>query len=351
MRPWRGPDSLPAPPYLWRRYEQGKHVPAGLSWRWETASLPAAERGQAWLDTLHRVYGPGCVPDPLPRQYDAAMHVRRLDKLRVADVVCDPFGGHAETGGVEEAGRSFTVHLVAFGEKALSGGGETLSARQGDVLINLGAQNGDFEIRERTRVTAVSLPLSRLKAWMPSAARRTRYRLPAATADAQLLTTNFKSMSDAFLTGALNNGEALTEALVGLVAAVLSDPDEAVTAGRSKLSEIKGYIAASLDDPELSPGRIAAAHRISVRYLHALFETEAMTVQQYVIRERLLRSHRDLNNPCMRDLTITEVAYGCGFQSLNHFSRRFKAAFGVSPRQLRGEAGSRPPHRKGDPTL
>jgi AraC-like DNA-binding protein len=33
--------------------------------------------------------------------------------------------------------------------------------------------------------------------------------------------------------------------------------------------------------------------------------------------------------------TISEIAYGWGFSGMTHFGRRFKAAFGSSPRDYR----------------
>lgn len=307
----------------------------GSSWRWANASLPGVDRGGAWLETINRFYGPCDIAHSLPSEYDAAMDARSVDKFCVADIVCDAFEGRT---GIDSAGRrprSFNVQLIETGEKRLSSDGTAVLARQGDILINLGALRGDFEVRERSRVITVSMPVSRLKAWLPASPRRAQYRLPAGSTAAQLLTSNLKSVSTAFLAGSLNNGQALTEAMIGLVVAVLGNEDEATTSRQAKLVGIKSHIAANLDDPDLSPGQIAAVQRVSVRYLHALFEAEATTVQQYVIRERLLRCRRDLQNPCMRHRTITEIAYGCGFQSLTHFSRRFKETFGVSPRQFR----------------
>lgn len=36
------------------------------------------------------------------------------------------------------------------------------------------------------------------------------------------------------------------------------------------------------------------------------------------------------------DTSVTEIAYGCGFHHLSYFSKSFKKAYGVSPREFRG---------------
>ena len=50
---------------------------------------------------------------------------------------------------------------------------------------------------------------------------------------------------------------------------------------------IKAWIEGHLDDPGLGPESIAAAHYISVRYLHKLFEPEGVSVSEWVRQKRL----------------------------------------------------------------
>jgi AraC-like DNA-binding protein len=145
-------------------------------------------------------------------------------------------------------------------------------------------------------------------------------------------------MSPEFLSGNLRQGEALTEAIIGVIVSALhtsntfADPS---TLRDTQLLRVKQYIEAHLGNPDLSPIMIADANRISLRYLHCLFEPEATTVLQYVIKERLLRCHRELANPKMSRRTITDIAFSWGFQSSTHFGRRFKETYGVSPVEFR----------------
>lgn len=60
---------------------------------------------------------------------------------------------------------------------------------------------------------------------------------------------------------------------------------------------IEAFIEQRLGDPNLSPGVIAAAHHISLRYLHRLFEPHAMTVAGLIRARRLQRCRRDLTDP------------------------------------------------------
>jgi len=39
------------------------------------------------------------------------------------------------------------------------------------------------------------------------------------------------------------------------------------------------------------------------------------------------------------DATVSEVAYACGFKTVPHFTRKFKARFGTTPAAYRGSSG------------
>ncbi|MFJ9643739.1 helix-turn-helix domain-containing protein [Streptomyces sp. NPDC101206] len=121
------------------------------------------------------------------------------------------------------------------------------------------------------------------------------------------------------------------------------DP-RAPEAARSMLARVKEYVRRHLSDPGLTPERIAAAHHISVRYLHRLFQADGTSVGRWTQRERLDRCRRDLSRGTGTGPTVSSVAQSWGFVSPSHFSRAFRAAYGMSPREWqrasRGPAGT-----------
>jgi AraC-like DNA-binding protein len=132
----------------------------------------------------------------------------------------------------------------------------------------------------------------------------------------------------------------LSETCLSLVTAALgerlSDGNETRTAGRTALTfRAKAVIESNLHDHGLNTEKVAALLRISPRYLQDLFHAEQTTVSDWIWKRRLEKSRRDLADPLRACDSIAQIALTCGFADFGHFSRRYKEAFGVSPREDR----------------
>ncbi|MEV6261473.1 helix-turn-helix domain-containing protein [Streptomyces sp. NPDC051784] len=101
------------------------------------------------------------------------------------------------------------------------------------------------------------------------------------------------------------------------------------------LDRIRGHIDDHLADPDLSPGTVARAHHISVRYLHRLFETEGITVARFIKQRRLHRCAQELGRRTASPPTVSSIAQRWGFVNPTHFSRTFRAFHGHTPVQWR----------------
>ncbi|PDT78282.1 acetamidase/formamidase family protein [Bradyrhizobium sp. C9] len=97
----------------------------------------------------------------------------------------------------------------------------------------------------------------------------------------------------------------------------------------------------SLDDPDLTPVKIASAEGISERYLQKLFEGAGTSFTHYLRERRLQRTSADLSNPAEAHRSISEIAFSVGFNDSAHFSRAFRQRFGLSPREFRQHEAER----------
>ncbi|NYJ03792.1 helix-turn-helix domain-containing protein [Petropleomorpha daqingensis] len=137
---------------------------------------------------------------------------------------------------------------------------------------------------------------------------------------------------------------ALADATIALVRALLaSTVEDRAAAADTLLVRVRAYVRAHLDDPDLSPERIARAHAVSVRSLYRLCRDAGLSLEQSIIEQRLAGASADLADPAGRHRSIALVARRWGFADPSHFSRRFREAYGMTPREWRREAGQRVP--------
>jgi transcriptional regulator GlxA family with amidase domain len=87
----------------------------------------------------------------------------------------------------------------------------------------------------------------------------------------------------------------------------------------------------------VSPSMIAEEVGISARQLERLFGKYLnCSPKKYYVELRLERARRLL---LQTEQSITEIAMACGFESPGHFSRVYRAAFGVTPSVQQGRMG------------
>ncbi|MFD4522398.1 AraC family transcriptional regulator [Streptomyces sp. NPDC058470] len=109
------------------------------------------------------------------------------------------------------------------------------------------------------------------------------------------------------------------------------------TRHRAITERIRAFIRQNLHDPELTPPAIAAAHHISLSYLHRLFQEEAggETVAAWIRGRRLEAARRDLADPALHATPIHVIASRWGLPHSAGFTRVFRSAYGISPQEYR----------------
>lgn len=99
----------------------------------------------------------------------------------------------------------------------------------------------------------------------------------------------------------------------------------------SLLIRAQAYVRTHLGDADLGPASIAAAHHVSVRHLYKVFAAAHLSLEQWVIGERLEAARRDLEQHGVRHRTIAATARRWGFTDPSHFARRFREQYGSTP--------------------
>jgi AraC-like DNA-binding protein len=129
-------------------------------------------------------------------------------------------------------------------------------------------------------------------------------------------------------------GSATTELLRALIVTAV---DRDSTQRRQSLEatlllRIKHYVERHLTESTLNVESIAAAHHVSVRRVYQVWAGSELSLGQWIIRARLEGARRELARPGIAS-AIAVVARRWGFLDATHFARRFRAAYGLSPRE------------------
>lgn len=107
-------------------------------------------------------------------------------------------------------------------------------------------------------------------------------------------------------------------------------------------TRINEYIDRNINGELLTADHIAGQFRISSRYLSLILNHHGTTLSTLINNKRLQLAHTLLRSG--RGYRTTEIAALCGFRSLPHFHRLFKAHFGLTPLGLmRDQPSGAPP--------
>ena len=136
--------------------------------------------------------------------------------------------------------------------------------------------------------------------------------------------------------------ESLASATLELARAVIAtvgqaDAARSDVANEALVTRIEAYAQQHLADPALSAETIARAHHISVRQLYKLWSARELGLAEWIMRGRLEGARRELRRD--DSAPIAALARRWGFTDATHFGRRFRAAYGISPREWRQGQG------------
>lgn len=134
----------------------------------------------------------------------------------------------------------------------------------------------------------------------------------------------------------------VAQATTDMIVACFQSTTETMERARDTLDKtmrrrIQQHIAANLESPGLQAEGLCAQFRISRSQLYRLFESLG-GVAHYIQEQRLSRACAELCNPTQDHRRVYEIAFALGFRSEAHFSRAFRATFGLSPSDMRGRA-------------
>jgi AraC-like DNA-binding protein len=227
--------------------------------------------------------------------------------------------------------------------------GREIDVRPGQAGLLVLDASLDAIAPENGHCVSLKLPNAIFREWGLSPVDLACRPLDCTTADYQLL-TGYARLLVANGSGLDASGAAdATRHLIKLTGRWLGAKDgvrgaegeEAVY--RARLAFIRQTISKQAFDPEISLDRVARRLGMPSRTVQHMLAKAGESFSQVVMAARLRRARVYLLDPIYADLSISDVAFRCGFLDVSSFYRAFRAAYDITPKALREQAGSGSP--------
>jgi len=311
--------------------------------RWSTENVARGDATDAWQSALTENYGQWQVTRSVDSGFTASIRNRDFNGVRVVECVCDPCTGRRLPQLISgEPAPYIGVQITKAGRERFHFGGEDISLGAGDLVIWTSSQPSEFTVMERLHKVSLVLPWAEVQERLPRNSAFTGTVIDSRVGIGAVLFSHVDSLARQLEVFDENDHAAVRRATLELLTAAMSHRVETPQRGLALryLKQLQDYILANLQDEHLSPTSIAAANKMSPRYVHLLFAQIGVSASSWIRTQRLERCRDDLRGRAYRDCGVAEIAYGWGFTDPSHFTRVFKQQYGVGPREYR-EAGTR----------
>jgi AraC-like DNA-binding protein len=307
----------------------------------DTAAVAPRERFDYWSEAQARLFFALDVRAASARQFSGRAVAHELGPVRVRRVAAE---GHrvrrTPRAIAADDPEQFELSLMLAGTQELAQEDRAARLAPGDLVCMDSSRPYAVCSPDAFEMLVFAVPKALLRPHVDRVGRRTASAIRAGDGLSALVAPFLRSVGDGLLDGTVSEHDAdVGESVVDLVRSLYTGRDRPVRP--DLLTEVKASIERRLHDPELGPASIAAAHFISTRHLHRLFEAEGVSVSEWIRVRRLERCRRDLEDPALAGETVLAIASRWGLRNPGHFSRMFQAAYGRPPSAVRGRASAR----------
>jgi AraC-like DNA-binding protein len=312
----------------------------------DSRTLPAGKRRQAWRDAICDIYLQVDCQTDLDVEYIGLVREARLGAVTITDAVLSP---QIIRRGNQHIGRfgkeCYYLGIEHIGAVDIRQSGASFVLRPGRGSLYYANEPYELHSNAKSRQFWIELPRAafdgRFESGRPPQLKNFDLTRGLGRIAAEFCATLAAESDGLDETSRSKLGEQFMDVLA---LALNSEPDRQSTddqsVQRARLRSVKSYIEANLGDPNLSLTAIARNNGISLRYLHHLFRLVDMSASEWLRLRRLQRCHDLLIAPQHAHQSITEIAYSMGFSSSSHFSNLFRTHFNMRPSDVRGAAAA-----------
>lgn len=278
-----------------------------------------------------------------PSTFRGALCGQSSGDIHILGIAADAHSVHRTESLIRtKAQHYFKFTLVERGAGLIVQSGRETALGAGDMTFYDTDRPYSLICADDTRVSVVMFPKDLLALPADVTARLTATKLGADSPVGAIVRPFVASLSDQVQGLDSRTLRRMARGATDMISALIEDGidmSRAPSAHDALVRRVLDFIDENLASPELSPPVIAAAHFISVRHLHALFSDQGTTVSTVIRNRRLERCYDQLIDPRSAERSVTAVALDNGFVDAAHFSRTFRAHYGVPPSAIRPRRG------------
>lgn len=308
-----------------------------------TFGIDARRKLAFWNDLASESFSP-LVSEPEDiRAFNGSIMRGSIGDMTLSEVYSDAqIVRHSRSHVARTKDSMFFLHLQLEGESVNRQDGRESLLREGDFTLCDSTRRYEMIFTQANRMLVLGIPSATLRRQIGCPESLAALPMSGGRGASGLLSLLLRKYWSEYHQGFHEQTAGrVAVAILDLIGAAYADLPQAL-ADRSSLStshriRIVNFIEAHLNDPDLTPTRIAEACKMTPRYLHHLFSDQDETVARYILRRRLEACSRALQSGAQRGRTVTAIAFDYGFNSPTHFGRVFRAKYNVTPREYRRE--------------
>lgn len=303
-----------------------------------TDAVNQAEVIEYWSDQVKEIYG-GIASDFrfTSNRFDASFERANFGGGKIAVFQAGPHeGDRLERHIAKDGVNLFYVALIRKGIGSFSYKNKEIYWQEGDVFSGTIGDPFHFQLGSDVEFTQIFFDIAWVRSFLPVPEDLLVCELSRTSGWGKALAAIMRELAPRTVNRLILPSSVIAEQIGGLLALSLGPDVECLRSSRgSLLRRLRGAMQDRLFDASLGPAQFAREHGISVRTLHNLFSAVGTSFMAELISMRLDRAKSLLEDRRFDGKTIIEIALLVGFINADHFSARFRKAFGVSPTAYR----------------
>ncbi len=309
-----------------------------------TQSVAPRQRMAYWADMVCQTYvALDCNPASGQRSVEGEIRVDQLATLALSRVTAS--AQHVRRTAQSIARKSedyFLVSIQTQGEGVITQDGRSAYLRPGDFALYDSTRPYELLFEGDFQQYVLMLPGPTLRTAVRDTQALTATAVSSERGAGHLMIGMIRSLAGSIDTLAPESATAVADSVTQILVAGLSALPQAQRPAVSHLTsyhreQIKACVRQHLRDPQFGVADIARQLRASPSTLHRAFAGEPCSLAEWIWAQRLEAARHDLCDPAQAARSVSDIAYGCGFNDAAHFSRAFRQRFACSPRTLRAD--------------